>query len=217
MNQDDDDATQSMYGLHQCIMFVLSFGRKNLVIQEFRGQNVRKLVVMTVYQPIEKGGSQIGKITVEAQHASLLLKTRDALSKPRAAFRHDLLQCIQQYQQERFDLLVTGDFNEALGSERDGKSQIVSETSLLDLMAAHHSEPPPATYARGHKRLDYALASPKVLVALQSAGYEAFGNRTASDHRGYFFTSTQRHFLVPKLKSWLLGSVVHYQHEMRNK
>ena len=157
------------------------------VIQEFRGQHNRKLAVMTVYQPIEKGGSQIGKITVEAQHTSLLLQTGDALSKPRDAFRRDLLQCIQQYQQEGYDILITGDFNEVLGSESDGISKIVSETGLLDIMAAHHPEPPPATYARGHKRLDYALASPRVLEAIRAAGYEAFGNRIASDHRGYFF------------------------------
>ena len=157
------------------------------VIQEFRGQNNRKLVVMTVYQPIEKGGSQIGKITVEAQQISLLLKTQDTLSTPRAAFRRDLLQCIKQYQQENFDLLITGDFNEVLGSERDGMSQIVSETGLIDLMAAHHPDvPPPATYARGHKRLDYVLGSPHVQAALQAAGYETFDNRIASDHRGYF-------------------------------
>ena len=70
------------------------------VIQEFRGRKNRKLAVMTVYQPIEKGGSQIGKFTVEAQHTSLLLQAGDALSKPRDAFRRDLLQCIQHYQQE---------------------------------------------------------------------------------------------------------------------
>ena len=42
-------------------------------------------------------------------------------------------------------------------------------------------------FARGQKRLDYALASPRVLKALTAAGYEAFGHRIASDHRGYFF------------------------------
>ena len=94
---------------------------------------------------------------------------------------------VKQYQQESFELLITGDFNEVLGSERDGMSQIVSETGPIDLMAAHHSDvPPPATYARGHKRLDYALASPHVQAALQAAGYETFDNRIASDHRGYF-------------------------------
>ena len=157
------------------------------VIQELRGQNNRKLVVMTVYQPIEKGGSQLGKITVEAQQISLLRQTNDTLSTPRAAFRRDLLHCIKQYQQESYDILITGDFNEVLGNERDGMSQIVSETGLIDLMAAHHpADPPPATYARGQKRLDYALASPNVQAAVKAAGYEAFDNRIASDHRGYF-------------------------------
>ena len=77
------------------------------VIQEFCRQNNRKLAVFAVYQPIKKGGSQIGKITVEAQQTSLLLQTGDALSKPRDSFRRDLLYCITQYQQEEFDMLLT--------------------------------------------------------------------------------------------------------------
>ena len=54
-------------------------------------------------------------------------------------------------------------------------------------MASHNASPSPATYARGTKRLDYALASMSIREALVSAGYEAFDSRIPSDHRGYFF------------------------------
>ncbi len=57
----------------------------------------------------------------------------------------------------------------------------------MDLMMSRHSSNPPATYARGSKCLDYALASPEICEALRSAGYEEFNARIASDHRGYFF------------------------------
>jgi endonuclease/exonuclease/phosphatase family metal-dependent hydrolase len=102
--------------------------------------------------------------------------------KPREAFRRDLLACVKEYQQNGFDLLITGDFNEALGSELDGMNKIATETGLIDIMAKHNVSPPPATYARGVKRLDYALASPSVSAALVSAGYEPFNSRIPSDH-----------------------------------
>ena len=57
---------------------------------------------------------------------------------------------------------------------------------MNDLMAQRHLSEPPATYARGRKRLDYALASPSIAAALKRAGYEAFNSRLVSDHRGYY-------------------------------
>ena len=83
--------------------------------------------------------------------------------------------------------MITGDLNEVLGSEIDGISKLANDTGLIDLMANHNAAPPPATYAREAKRLDYALASISVSASLVLAGYEAFNSRIPSDHRGYFF------------------------------
>ena len=66
-------------------------------------------------------------------------------------------------------------------------SLIASQLQLTNLMAVRHSGPLPATYARGTKCLDYALASKTVCEALVRAGYESFDARLPSDHRGYFF------------------------------
>ena len=52
-------------------------------------------------------------------------------------------------------------------------TKIAGQYGLIDLMASRHSSPPPATYARGSKRLDYALASPLIAEAMEHAGYEA--------------------------------------------
>jgi hypothetical protein len=94
---------------------------------------------------------------------------------------------VKEYQSNGFDMLITGDFNEVLGSEIDGINKIANATGLIDLMANHNASTPPATYALGVKRLDYALASTSISAALVSAGYEAFDSRIPSDHRGYFF------------------------------
>ena len=156
------------------------------VCQEFKGKNDKQIAVMSAYQPIDKG-AQTGRITVAAQHISLLIQTQDSCTKPREAFRRDLMECIKNYQNNGFEILLTGDFNEVLGSELEGMSKIANATGLLDLMAKHNASTPPATYARGAKRLDYALASPAISAALVAAGYEAFDSRIPSDHRGYFF------------------------------
>ena len=153
--------------------------------QEFQGQAQRRLIIISAYQPIFKS-SQVGKITVAAQHISLLMRTQDQVHNPRVAFRRDLTACLKDYHSQGFDILLVGDFNEALGSDPDGMSKIAGDFDLVDLMSGRHSSNPPATYARGTKRLDYALASARVFDALEHAGYEAFNSRIASDHRGYF-------------------------------
>ncbi|KAI2489362.1 hypothetical protein MHU86_25235 [Fragilaria crotonensis] len=53
-------------------------------------------------------------------------------------------------------------------------------------MCTRYSSTPPATYARGRKRLDYALATAHVAVSLSQAGYEPFNLKFPSDHRAYF-------------------------------
>ena len=156
------------------------------VCQEFQGKDAKRLVIMSVYQPIDKG-SHTGKITVAAQHISLLIQEQDECTKPREAFRRDLLACVKEYQASGFELIITGDFNEVLGSELDGIRKLANATGLIDLMANHNAATPPATFARGAKRLDYALASASVSDSIVSAGYEAFDSRIPSDHRGYFF------------------------------
>jgi hypothetical protein len=127
-----------------------------------------------------------GTITVAAQQASLLRLTQDSILNPRTAFRRDLLKVLLAYASAGKSLLVVGDFNETLGADPDGMSKIAGQLGLIDLIASRHSSKPPATYARGKKRLDYALSSPLVGDALMSAGYEEFNAHIVSDHRGFF-------------------------------
>ena len=156
------------------------------VCQEYLGKTSNRLVIFSIYQPIVTTSDE-GKITVTAQQRSLLLRAQDPLSDPRQAFRRDLVQALQSYYTSDTALLVLGDFNESLGSDIEGMTKIAGLFDLVDLMASRHSSSPPATYARGTRRLDYALASPHVCGALRKAGYDAFNERFHSDHRGYYF------------------------------
>jgi exonuclease III len=156
------------------------------VIQEFMGRGNRRLVVFSVYQPVDKS-SQPGRVTVAAQQVSLLCLSHDSVKNPRRAFCRDLFKALKAYSDDGASLLVLGDFNEKLGTDPDGITQVAGELGLTDLMRSRHSANLPATYARGSKCLDYALASPDVCTSLKAAGYEEFNARIASDHRGYFF------------------------------
>ncbi|KAI2492122.1 hypothetical protein MHU86_22426 [Fragilaria crotonensis] len=156
------------------------------VLQEFAGRQGRLLVVVSAYQPVDKRGDQ-GVLTVASQQASLLRLSKDSVTNPRSAFRRDLLKAMRPYKSAGAEILLIGDFNEPFGSDPAGMSGIASHLSLTNLMAVRHSASPPATYARGSKCLDYALASKTVCDALLRAGYEPFDARLSSDHRGYFF------------------------------
>jgi hypothetical protein len=156
------------------------------VCQEFQGRADRKVVIISAYQPVVNTSTLPGKITVIAQQKSLLIKENAAAIHPRTAFRNDLSTCLKQYQSKEVAILLVGDFNEALGTDPDGMTQIAGKYGLIDLTGSRHPTPPPATYARGSKRLDYALASPLIAAAMEYAGYEAFNSRLVSDHRGYF-------------------------------
>ncbi|KAI2495021.1 hypothetical protein MHU86_19496 [Fragilaria crotonensis] len=137
--------------------------------QVFQGRAGRKVAIISAYQPIVKGGIA-GKITVAAQHVSLLLQSEDKISNPRVAFRRDLSKWLKEYQDDGCEILLIGDFNETLGTDPDGMSKIASDHHLLDIMASRHSSAPPATYARGSKRLDYALASPQYATQYSELG-----------------------------------------------
>ena len=57
----------------------------------------------------------------------------------------------------------------------------------VDVMTAKHpGMPHPATFMRGRTRIDYVLASQRVLQAVRYCGYEAFQNRVLADHRAYY-------------------------------
>jgi hypothetical protein len=129
------------------------------VLQEFVGRQCKLLVVVSAYQTVDKRGDQ-GALTIAAQQSSLLLLAKDSVTNPRTAFRRDKVRAMRPYEVAGAELLLVGDFNEPFGSDPEGTmSLIATQLRLTNLMASQHSLPPPATYARETKCLDYALAS----------------------------------------------------------
>ncbi|KAI2512752.1 hypothetical protein MHU86_1540 [Fragilaria crotonensis] len=155
------------------------------VSQTLQGRNGLHVTVISAYQVV---GTAIvtGSITAASQQKSLLMSAQDTILNPRTAFRRDLSSYIQKYREKGHEILLVGDFNEPFGHDPDGMPKLAADFQLIDLMAARHSSIPPATYARGRTRLDYALATNHVANSLRRAGYESFNARFHTDHRAYF-------------------------------
>jgi exonuclease III len=155
--------------------------------QTFRGQQGFQLTVISAYQVVAQSGTSKGQFTAGTQQHSLLLRQRDPITKPRQAFQRDLSDFIQDKRSKGNAILLIGDFNERLGEDPSGLSKIAAQFELVDLLQHHHQHlHEPATYARGHKRLDYALGTINVANAVIACGYEQFNLRFHTDHRALF-------------------------------
>ncbi|KAI2503122.1 hypothetical protein MHU86_11313 [Fragilaria crotonensis] len=155
------------------------------VSQTFRGGSNKKITIVSAYQVVSDVVHP-GQITVAAQQHTLLLQTQDILHSPRAAFRRDLLLYLKTCISQGSDIVLTGDFNEVIGSDPDGLIRIMHEAQLVDVMNSRHEQSLPHTYTRGRNCLDFFLVSASLLTAVQHCGYEPFNNRHPSDHRAYF-------------------------------
>ena len=156
------------------------------VRQLYQGQGSIKMCIYSAYQVVNKT-IKVGSITAAAQQQSLLMQSRDAVTDPRKAFRSDLTAELLDSIDAGYEILLLGNFSEVFMSDDEGMVMLATTCGLLDLMTIRHSSTPPATYARGRSRLDYALATPHVAQAMNRAGYEPFQAKAfPSDHRSYY-------------------------------
>jgi hypothetical protein len=105
---------------------------------------------------------------------------------PCKKFHKDLLNFLQACKAQRKELLLAGNFTEALGTNISGMTKICTDLGLVNILRSHHDTEDTPTYVRGTTRIDYALATPHVAVACTSCGYEPFQYRFPGDHRGMF-------------------------------
>lgn len=164
--------------------------------QTFKGQQGAQITVVSAYQVVDQRQAQKGQCTTATQQYSLLLRQHDRITDPRKAFRRDLREFLRNQRQKGSQILLIGDFNERIGEDPSGMSKIAAQFELQDILKTQHGHlSEPATYARGHKRLDYALATPAVANAVIACGYEPFNYRFHTDHRAIFLDfDTQKLF-----------------------
>jgi hypothetical protein len=77
-----------------------------------------------------------------------------------------------------------GDFNEIIGIDPHGMSSVLTAGGLIDSYITRHGiETEPATYARGHTRVDYIFISERLKPHLLRAGIEPFNQCIFSDRQ----------------------------------
>ena len=166
-----------------------SMGRWSYQVFSCRGN--KTLTIISAYQVCrqslltvgEEDNNRVRSFTASAQQLSMLRQANRG-ANPREAFISDLTDFIRQCRACNSEILLVGDFNEALSDINDGMTKLCSELQLHDLMGEQLGSTSFATFVNGHERIDYALCTPHVSTAVTKACYEPFKHRDIpNDHR----------------------------------
>jgi exonuclease III len=146
------------------------------------GQHGRQIVVVSAYQVCNQQGNQAGDRTAYAQQKSILCRQgRD--TSPRKAFFDDLDDQLEEWIDKGYEIILTGDLNEELGSDVTGFARVSAKWSLVEIIQHTHGiEGEPPTYARGTRRLDYAFCTPNLVACIAHCGILPYSEIVDSDH-----------------------------------
>lgn len=150
----------------------------------------RHIRIIVAYQVCQN--PRPGTNTAAAQQRAQIIEeqattTNATRISPRASFISDMQAFIHQCQENGDDIILLGDFNEEINAASSGMERLASACGLADLFSIRLGNPTtPPTYQRGTKRIDYILMTPRLLNYVAAAGYDPFGYRIPSDHRGFF-------------------------------
>ena len=155
----------------------------------FNGLDGHTITIVSAYQPCKN--KKIGSFSVASQQETIrhteALEQGTERQSARKLFIADLLTYLTKIQANDGSILLVGDFNEAIGSNTSGMAKISRVCKLGDAFLYQHGiNDRPATWHEDSKRIDYALASPSIMHAITACGYDPFGYRIDSDHRGFF-------------------------------
>ena len=107
------------------------------VSQTFQGAAGRTITIAVSAYQVVTDVARGGSTTASTQQYSLLVNDQDSTKAPRAAFtRRDLKNFLQQRRTQGEELILVGDFNEAIGEEVDGVISPVQSLDLVDMMGA---------------------------------------------------------------------------------
>jgi exonuclease III len=150
------------------------------------GKNGLFIVVISVYQVCNQQANTVGDRTAFAQQLSLLRRNGKDCS-PRKSFFEDLDKQLEEWIGKDYEIILSGDLNEALGADVNGFARISAKWDLVEIIQHFHGvvdEPP--TYARGTRRLDYVFCTTNLLASVKACGILPYGEIVDSDHRALF-------------------------------
>lgn len=148
------------------------------------------VMVLSAYQVGDKldfdDDGQKGRKTARLQQHSML-KEDNRVETPREAFRKDLIEFLLPAKKRGDSILIMGDFNEVFEG-KSGMMDVADALGMIDLLDVKLGTQKFGTHVRNEseERIDYALGSPRLVLAIRQCGYEPFGRNYKGDHRGFY-------------------------------
>lgn len=148
-----------------------------------RRRNMPPLSIIVGYQVCQRPTNILGN-TAYHQQVRALSKQGRHNEHPRSAFIHDLTTYISQLQEKGHDIILGGDFNEALTDRHSGMHRLLTSQNLIDPFLYRFPQAQTfGTHINGSRRIDMILVSPGVLSAITKIGYAPYDYSKPSDHR----------------------------------
>ena len=99
----------------------------------------KNITIIGAYQPINKTAKEAGKDSATTQQYSALQQEgRHDAHRVRHHYANDLSNFVKKCHQNDELVMVGGDFNEVLGDDLDGLTQLCSESGLVDVHNHRH-------------------------------------------------------------------------------
>ena len=178
-------------------------GRWSII--KIRGWQNTHITIITAYR-VSQNHVTSGIDTAYNQQYRALRRQGKQNPKPRIQFIQDLITTVHKYKQEG-EVIVMLDANSELTEKY--MEQLLTNTSLYDVMGYTHNTHSPATYVRGTKTIDFLLATKQLLPHIKQAGMLSFNDGIQSDHRGLWldFTYKTQTLLHPE-KDFAFGNYI---------
>lgn len=147
------------------------------------GINGHTILIVNVYNVCKNNIEKAGPTTAFAQQWKILRLSGQTMPNPRKQLVKDLCKQMDEWRDRKCSFFITGDINEVLGRDPYGFAEITAKFNLTEINGHLHSEPPPATYARGSDKIDISACSETLLPWISKTGYTRFNEFVISDHR----------------------------------
>ena len=128
--------------------------------------------------------TDMGVITAAAQQQNYFMTTTNTSLDPRKKVIDDLLQTLQQDISQGNEIILCGDFNEAIGS-KDATHDRLEQIGLTNILTERIGDLP-RTFIRGKACIDHFYTTSRVAEAITSVGIAPFNFFLPSDHRAIY-------------------------------
>ena len=167
------------------------------------GNGKKSIAAFTIYQC---GRGKHGPRSIFSQQQAIIVRDDIENDDPRELLWEDLGEEIRHYRGNGCLILLMGDFNCSLYSERDRFKRFCADHNLVDPMASlMPDEKNEATFLLGSNRIDYILIEQELLQHVRGFGLTGITEPFISDHRAVFldidFGTLLRETMAPLVKS----------------